>query len=81
VFDATSACVHAENSHKVNEQGTTMIVLKPAAIGPCFVPTVKSMQHVGQRERDFNMATCGGQGGTTEVAVTTMARELGQLMA
>ena len=61
VFDATSAYVHAENSRKVNEQGAMMIDLTPAAIGPDCVPPVNLKQHVGQREMNVNMVTCGGQ--------------------
>ena len=61
VFDATSAYVHAENSRKVNEQGAMMIDLTPAAIGPFCVPPVNLKQHVGQREMNVNMVTCGGQ--------------------
>ncbi len=61
VFDATSAYVHAENSRKVNEQGAMMIDLTPAAIGPYCVPPVNLKQHVGRREMNVNMVTCGGQ--------------------
>ncbi len=61
VFDATSAYVHAENSRKVNAQGAMMIDLTPAAIGPFCVPAVNLKQHVGQREMNVNMVTCGGQ--------------------
>ena len=61
VFDATSAYVHAENSRKVNAQGAMMIDLTPAAIGPFCVPPVNLKQHVGQREMNVNMVTCGGQ--------------------
>ena len=61
VFDATSAYVHAENSRKVNAQGAMMIDLTPAAIGPYCVPPVNLKQHVGQREMNVNMVTCGGQ--------------------
>jgi acetaldehyde/propanal dehydrogenase len=61
VFDATSAYVHAENSRKVNAQGALMIDLTPAAIGPYCVPPVNLLQHVGQREMNVNMVTCGGQ--------------------
>ena len=61
VFDATSAYVHAENSRKVNAQGAMMIDLTPAAIGPYCVPPVNLRQHVGQREMNVNMVTCGGQ--------------------
>ncbi len=61
VFDATSAYVHAENSRKVNEQGALMIDLTPAAIGPYCVPPVNLLEHVGKREMNVNMVTCGGQ--------------------
>jgi len=60
-FDATSAYVHAENSRKLNELGVMMIDLTPAAIGPYCVPPVNLMQHVGKREMNVNMVTCGGQ--------------------
>jgi len=61
VFDATSAYVHAENSRKVNAAGVMMIDLTPAAIGPYCVPPVNLKQHVGRREMNVNMVTCGGQ--------------------
>ena len=61
VFDATSAYVHAENSRKVNAEGAMMIDLTPAAIGPYCVPPVNLREHVGQREMNVNMVTCGGQ--------------------
>jgi len=61
VFDATSAYVHAENSRKVNAQGAMMIDLTPAAIGPYCVPPVNLTKHVGKREMNVNMVTCGGQ--------------------
>ena len=61
VFDATSAYVHAENSRKVNAQGAMMVDLTPAAIGPYCVPPVNLREHVGQREMNVNMVTCGGQ--------------------
>jgi acetaldehyde/propanal dehydrogenase len=61
VFDATSAYVHAENSRKVNACGAMMIDLTPAAIGPYCVPPVNLKEHVGKREMNVNMVTCGGQ--------------------
>lgn len=61
VFDATSAYVHAENSRKVNACGAMMIDLTPAAIGPYCVPPVNLREHVGRREMNVNMVTCGGQ--------------------
>jgi len=60
-FDATSAYVHAENSHKVNKLGCMMIDLTPAAIGPYCVPPVNLKQHLGKGEMNVNMVTCGGQ--------------------
>lgn len=61
VFDATSAYAHAENSRKVNAHGAMMIDLTPAAIGPYCVPPVNLKEHVGKREMNVNMVTCGGQ--------------------
>lgn len=60
-FDATSAYVHAENSRKLNALGVMMIDLTPAAIGPYCVPPVNLKEHVGKREMNVNMVTCGGQ--------------------
>jgi len=60
-FDATSAYVHAENSRKLTELGVLMIDLTPAAIGPYCVPPVNLQAHIGQRELNVNMVTCGGQ--------------------
>lgn len=60
-FDATSAYVHAENSRKLNALGVMMIDLTPAAIGPFCVPPVNLKEHVGRREMNVNMVTCGGQ--------------------
>ncbi|MDE3009349.1 MAG: acetaldehyde dehydrogenase (acetylating) [Pseudomonadota bacterium] len=60
-FDATSAYVHAENSRKLNALGVMMIDLTPAAIGPYCVPPVNLREHVGKREMNVNMVTCGGQ--------------------
>jgi acetaldehyde/propanal dehydrogenase len=61
VFDATSAYAHAENSRKVNACGAMMIDLTPAAIGPYCVPPVNLQEHLGRREMNVNMVTCGGQ--------------------
>ena len=60
-FDATSAYVHPENSRKLNALGVMMIDLTPAAIGPYCVPPVNLTEHVGKREMNVNMVTCGGQ--------------------
>lgn len=60
-FDATSANVHAENSRKLNALGVMMIDLTPAAIGPFCVPPVNLKEHLGKREMNVNMVTCGGQ--------------------
>jgi acetaldehyde/propanal dehydrogenase len=53
--------VHAANSAKVTAQGALMIDLTPAAIGPYCVPPVNLKDHVGKREMNVNMVTCGGQ--------------------
>ena len=60
-FDATSAYVHAENSRKLNALGVLMIDLTPAAIGPFCVPPVNLAEHIGSRQSNVNMVTCGGQ--------------------
>ena len=82
-FDATSAYVHAENSRKLNELGVLMVDLTPAAIGPYCVPPVNLKQHVGQREMNVNMVTCGGQATIPMVAAISRVQpvEYGEIIA
>ncbi|MCA0186523.1 MAG: acetaldehyde dehydrogenase (acetylating) [Proteobacteria bacterium] len=82
-FDATSAYVHAENSRKLNELGVLMIDLTPAAIGPYCVPPVSLVEHVGQREMNVNMVTCGGQATIPMVAAISRVQpvEYGEIIA
>ncbi len=83
VFDATSAYVHAENSRKVNAQGALMIDLTPAAIGPFCVPPVNLREHIGKREMNVNMVTCGGQATVPLVAAVSrvQAVDYGEIVA
>jgi acetaldehyde/propanal dehydrogenase len=60
-FDATSAYVHAENARKLQSRGVVVVDLTPAAIGPYCVPPVNLSAHVGAREMNVNMVSCGGQ--------------------
>ena len=60
-FDATSAYVHPENARKLAARGVVVIDLTPAAIGPYCVPPVNLSEHVGRREMNVNMVSCGGQ--------------------
>ncbi len=60
-FDATSAYVHPANARKLAAQGVVVIDLTPAAIGPYCVPSVNLAEHVGKREMNVNMVSCGGQ--------------------
>ena len=76
-FDATSAYVHAENSCKLNELGVMMIDLTPAAIGPYCVPPVNLREHVGKREMNVNMVTCGGQATIPMVAAVSRVQPVG----
>ena len=70
-FDATSAQVHAANSAKVNAHGALMIDLTPAAIGPYCIPPVNLQDHLGKREMNVNMVTCGGQATIPMVAAVS----------
>ena len=83
VFDATSAYVHAENSRKVNAEGALMIDLTPAAIGPYCVPPVNLVEHVGKREMNVNMVTCGGQATIPMVAAISRVQPVayGEIVA
>ncbi len=60
-FDATSAYAHKDNSDKLTALGVTMIDLTPAALGPYCVPPVNLAEHIGSRQSNVNMVTCGGQ--------------------
>ncbi|MCA6215346.1 acetaldehyde dehydrogenase (acetylating) [Ideonella sp. B7] len=82
-FDATSAYVHAENSRKLNALGVMMIDLTPAAIGPFCVPPVNLKQHVGQKEMNVNMVTCGGQATIPMVAAISRVQPVtyGEIVA
>ncbi|MBL8351465.1 MAG: acetaldehyde dehydrogenase (acetylating) [Burkholderiaceae bacterium] len=82
-FDATSAYVHAENSAKLNALGVMMIDLTPAAIGPFCVPPVNLKEHVGRREMNVNMVTCGGQATIPMVAAVSRVQPVayGEIVA
>ena len=82
-FDATSAYVHAANSRKLNELGVMMIDLTPAAIGPFCVPPVNLREHVGKREMNVNMVTCGGQATIPMVAAVSRVQPVayGEIVA
>ncbi len=82
-FDATSAYVHAENSRKLNALGVMMIDLTPAAIGPYCVPPVNLREHVGKREMNVNMVTCGGQATIPMVAAVSRVQAVayGEIVA
>jgi acetaldehyde/propanal dehydrogenase len=60
-FDATSAYVHPDNAKKLAAHGVVVVDLTPAAIGPYCVPPVNLSEHVGKREMNVNMVSCGGQ--------------------
>ena len=60
-FDATSAYAHARTSEALVARGVQVIDLTPAAIGPFCIPPVNLKEHLGRREPNVNMVTCGGQ--------------------
>src|SRR5438094_920395 len=82
-FDATSAYAHAENSRKLTERGVLMIDLTPAAIGPYCIPPVNLQEHVGKREMNVNMVTCGGQATIPMVAAVSRVQPVayGEIVA
>jgi acetaldehyde/propanal dehydrogenase len=75
-FDATSAYAHAENARKVREHGVAMIDLTPAAIGPYCVPPVNLKEHVGKKEMNVNMVSCGGQATIPLVAAVSRVQKV-----
>ena len=82
-FDATSAYVHRENARKLQSRGVVVIDLTPAAIGPYCVPPVNLSQHVGSREMNVNMVSCGGQATIPIVAAVSRVQPVayGEIIA
>ena len=82
-FDATSAYVHRENARKLQSRGVVVIDLTPAAIGPYCVPSVNLSQHVGSREMNVNMVSCGGQATIPIVAAVSRVQPVayGEIIA
>jgi len=82
-FDATSAYVHAENSRRLTAAGVVVIDLTPAAIGPYCVPPVNLADHLGKRQMNVNMVTCGGQATIPMVAAVSrvQAVKYGEIVA
>jgi acetaldehyde/propanal dehydrogenase len=70
-FDATSAYVHRENSSKLTSRAVLMIDLTPAAIGPFCIPPVNLKEHVGKKEANVNMVSCGAQATVPMVAAVS----------
>jgi len=60
-----------------------MIDLTPAAIGPFCVPPVNLKEHVGKREMNVNMVTCGGQATIPMVAAVSRVQAVayGEIVA
>jgi acetaldehyde/propanal dehydrogenase len=82
-FDATSAYVHAENARKLQSSGVVVVDLTPAAIGPYCVPPVNLAEHVGKREMNVNMVSCGGQATIPMVAAVSRVQPVsyGEIIA
>ena len=76
VFDATSAHAHHENARKLAPLGVVMIDLTPAAIGPFCIPPVNLAAHVGSRETNVNMVSCGGQATVPMVAAVSRVQRV-----
>jgi len=73
----------AETRRKLNELGVLMIDLTPAAIGPYCVPPVNLGEHLGKREMNVNMVTCGGQATIPMVAAVSRVQPVayGEIVA
>jgi acetaldehyde/propanal dehydrogenase len=70
-FDATSAYAHADHARKLRHRGVLVIDLTPAALGPYCIPPVNLKEHVGTREMDVSMVSCGGQATIPMVAAVS----------
>jgi len=82
-FDATSAYVHRDNARKLQSHGVVVVDLTPAAIGPYCVPPVNLAEHVGRREMNVNMVSCGGQATIPIVAAVSRVQPVayGEIVA
>lgn len=82
-FDATSAYVHQANNDAVQAQGSLMVDLTPAAIGPFCVPPVNLREQVSLGQRNVNMVTCGGQATIPMVAAVSRVQPVayGEIVA
>ena len=82
-FDATSAHAHPETSRKLTRKGVLVIDLTPAALGPYCIPPVNLKDHVGKREMDVNMVSCGGQATIPIVAAVSRVQPVayGEIIA
>jgi acetaldehyde/propanal dehydrogenase len=77
-------CVpHAENARKLQARGVVVVDLTPAAIGPYCVPPVNLAEHVGKREMNVNMVSCGGQATIPMVAAVARVQPVayGEIIA
>jgi acetaldehyde/propanal dehydrogenase len=70
-FDATSAHAHIQHGPKLMAAGVFVVDLTPAALGPYCVPPVNLREHMGSRERNVNMVSCGGQATIPMVAAVS----------
>lgn len=75
-FDATSAYAHGANARALMRLGVLVIDLTPAAIGPYCIPPVNLSAHVGTREMNVNMVSCGGQATIPMVAAVSRVQEV-----
>lgn len=82
-FDATSAQVHPANARRLQALGVVMVDLTPAAIGPYCVPPVNLSEHVGRREMNVNLVSCGGQATIPIVAAVSRVQpvDYGEIVA
>jgi acetaldehyde/propanal dehydrogenase len=82
-FDATSAHCHQAHASKLKRCGVLTIDLTPAALGPYCVPPVNLDNHVGSREMNVNMVSCGGQATIPMVAAVSRVQPVayGEIIA
>ena len=75
-FDATSAYAHPANARALMAVGVLVIDLTPAALGPYCIPPVNLREHIGTREMNVNMVSCGGQATIPMVAAVSRVQEV-----
>lgn len=75
-FDATSAFDHVRNWHRIESETEAWVIdLTPSRIGREVIPILDESEIRVDRQRNFNMVTCGGQSSSPILAAMASAAD------